>query len=253
VIPGVLSLVAVRMKSSRLTEKAMLDLAGAPVIARLMERISGARAPEAAVVCTSTHPQDDALAALASSRGWAFHRGHELDVIGRFLDVARVRKAHTVIRITGDNPLTDPGMLDHMVTRHLADGIEYSHTDDLPRGTRCEVMQVSALERCYRLAQDPNASEYMTLMIRRPDHFRVLRIDSPWPELRRPELRLTIDTPQDYAVVRAIFEAFGGQPPSLANVIRWLDEHPDVKGLNASMGAHEPEIDMNVRLKGDMA
>lgn len=250
-IPGVLVLVAVRMKSSRLPKKAICDLAGEPLIARLMERLSVTTVPEAVVMCTSTNPQDDALSDLAEARGWDFHRGHELDVIQRFLDVARARNAHTVIRVTGDNPLTDGPMLDHMVKTHLAQDAEYSHTDDLPRGTRCEVMAVSALDRCHKLVADPNASEYMTLMIRRPDHFRVARIDSPWPEIKRPEIRLTIDTPQDYSLVRSIYDNFGGRPPALGAIVSWLDRNPEIAGLNKCVQAETLDGGINVKLRGD--
>ena len=65
-------------------------------------------------------------------------------------------------------------------------------------------MSLKALERCHDLAEDPKASEYMTLMIRRPDHFKVCKVDLADPALKRPELRLTIDTPEDLAVVRAL-------------------------------------------------
>lgn len=248
---GVLVLVACRLKSSRLPRKALRDLAGEPVIVRLFERMQASMVAEDVVLCTSTNPQDDELAALAQQRGWACHQGHELDVIGRFLDVARPRKAHTIVRVTGDNPLTDPPMLDLMVRTLIEAGADYAHTDDLPRGTRCEVIRVSALERCHQLVEDPLASEYMTPMIRRPDHFKVIRVESPWPELCRPELRMTIDTPEDYALMQAIYDAFGGVPPSLADVIAWLDAHPDVKALNSGIQPKELDDSINVRLKGD--
>lgn len=250
-IPGVLVLVAVRLKSSRLPRKALLDLAGEPILARLMQRMTASETAEEVVVCTSTHPQDTDIAELAAHKGWACHRGHELDVMGRFLDVAHARKAHTIVRVTGDNPLTDPGMLDHMVRRQLEEGAEYSYTDDLPRGTRCEVMSTAALERCHQLVEDPNSSEYMTLMIRRPDRFKVLKVDSPWVEIRRPDLRFTIDLPADYAVVKGIYEAFDGRPPALGEVIAWVNAHPEIGTLNAGIEPKDIDSSINVRLKGD--
>lgn len=250
---GVLVLVAVRMKSTRLTGKALKDLAGAPLIERLFERLAGAATPEDIVLCTSTNPNDDPLAELAEKNGWAFHRGHELNVMQRFLDVAHARGAHTVVRVTGDNPLTDPVMLDYMVERHVEDGAEYSYTEDLPRGTRSEVISAVALETCNALAADPDSSEYMTLMLRRPDRFRVLKIQAPDQRLRRPELRLTVDTPEDYAVVRAVYESHDGQPPDLPGVISWLDDNPEVKSLNEAIIPREIDASINVALQGDEA
>ena len=217
--PGVLALVAVRMKSARLPGKAMRDLAGSTLIERLFERLGAAETPQSVVMCTSTNSQDDPLAEIARDRCWDLHRGHELDVMQRCLDAARARQAHTVIRVTGDNPLTDPRMLDHMVERHLDEGAEYSYTEDLPRGT--------------------------------PDRFRVLEVGAPHEFLRRPELRLTVDTPEDYAVVRSVYEAHDGHPPALGAIIDWLDAHPEIVGLNARVRPHEIDHTINVALQGD--
>ena len=221
------------------------------MIVRLGERLGLARELDGQVWCTSTNPQDDPLEALAAEYGYACHRGSELDVLQRFLDVVEARGAETVIRVTGDNPLTDPAMMDHMIRAHREAGAEYTYTEDPPRGTRCEVIAASALRRCRELAEDPDASEYMTLMLRRPDHFKVLPVAATDPAIRRPELRLTIDTPEDLEVVRAVYEAFAGQPPSLAEVIAWLDAHAELRDLNSAIRPKWEADGINVRLRGD--
>jgi spore coat polysaccharide biosynthesis protein SpsF len=242
--------VAVRMKSERCPKKALADLAGRPLLLRLIERVGESARADAIVVCTSTHPDDDVLAELCADNGIFCFRGHELDVLSRFLAVGRERGARTLVRVTGDNPLTDPAMMDHMIAAHLDAGAEYSYTDELPRGTRSEIMAMAALERCHALAQDATASEYLTDMIRRPDHFRVLRVPAPEPAWRRPEIRLTVDVPDDLAVVRAVYEAFAGAPPALEGVIAWLDAHPGVRDRNRHIEPRAP-VGLNVRLKGD--
>lgn len=250
-IPGVVVLVAVRLKSRRLPRKALLDLAGAPVLQRLMERMAKARTPEHVVVCTSVNPQDDPIADLCAAKGFDCHRGHELDVMGRFLDVVRKYDAKYVVRVTGDNPLTDPVMLDRMVEETIARDAEYAHTDDLPRGTRAEVISADALKRCHEMVQDPNASEYMTLMLKRPDKFRILTVPSAVPAVVRPDLRLTLDTPEDYSVVSTVYESLGGDPGPLEAVIDWLDRNPEIAGGNADITPTEIDGSINVALKGD--
>lgn len=252
-IKGVIVTVAVRLKSTRLPAKALADLSGKPLILRLDERLRGARTPEAIVWCTSTAAGDDPLAAIARDNGIACFRGDELDVLSRFIAVARERKAHTVVRVTGDNPLTDPEVLDQMVEAHLAANAEYTHICDngMPRGTRAEIMSAAAVERCHALAQDPSASEYMTLMFKRPDRFRVLAFSPPETAIHRGEIRLTIDTPADLKVMQALFAHFGGAPPRLAEVIAWLDSRPEIKSLNDGAGGGDLPPGINVRLKGD--
>lgn len=246
-----LALVAVRLKSSRLPYKALKDLAGEPVIVRLTERLSLSKEIDEVVWCTSTNPQDAPLLELASKHGIGCYRGSELNVLQRFLDVALARGAKTVVRITGDNPLSDPQMIDQMIHQHHEAQAEYTYTDALPRGTRCEVIEVSALIRCLELVEDPDASEYMTLMLRRPDHFKVLKVTPDHEVLVRPELRLTIDTPEDFAVVNSIYQSFEGAPPPLHEIIKWLDDHPEVRDLNQAIVPYWETAEVNVRLRGD--
>lgn len=252
-IPGVVVTVAVRLKSSRLPRKGLADLAGKPLILRLQERLLGAKTPESIVWCTSTAAGDDPLEVIARENNIPIFRGDELDVMSRFLAVARERKAHTVVRVTGDNPLTDPEALDQMVEEHLANKAEYTHISEngLPRGTRPEIMATSALERCHALVEDPMASEYMTLMLKRPDHFRIHVVTPPDKSVNRGDLRLTIDTPQDLAVMQAIYTHFNGKPPRLAQVIAWLEANPGVRNLNSDVKGESLPADINVRLKGD--
>lgn len=249
----VLALVAVRLKSSRCPKKGLADLAGKPLILRLHERVSQAQEPDRIVWCTSTNVEDDPLEQLANENNVEIFRGDEMDVLSRFVEVAKRHSAAHVIRITGDNPLTDPFMLDIMVREHIAQDAEYTHIaeDGMPRGTRVEVMSVPALIRCHELAQNPAYSEYMTLMFRRPDHFRILQVMPKDISIRRGELRLTVDTPEDLQVVRAIYEAFDGKPPALNTVIGWLDDHPEVKAINEAVRAVDITNDINVSLKGD--
>jgi len=246
-----LVLVAVRLKSTRLPRKALEDLAGKPLILRLNERLRKTRLVDEIIWCTSTNPDDDLLEELAVLNDIPLYRGSELDVLSRFMKVAWSRNAKTVIRVTGDNPLTDPLFMDLMIREHNSTCAEYTYTDDLPRGTRCEIIEVSALEKCHSLVKDPTASEYMTLMLRRPDHFKVIKVNSPDRKINRPELRLTVDTPEDLYVIREIYNAFNGEPPELSRIINWLDAHPDVKKYNQHIIPREIDSSINVQFITD--
>jgi len=243
---NILILVAVRLKSSRLPLKALADLSGKPLIIRLTERVREAKIPSDVVWCTSTHPQDDPLEELANENNISIFRGLELDVMSRFIDVATQRDVSTVIRVTGDNPLTDPVMMDYMVQEHLAQNAEYTYTEDLPVGTRPEIINIKMLKRCHSLLQDPDFSEYMTWMLNRPDYFRTLKINSPLREMKRPEICLTVDTKEDLKKVQAIYRQFHGTPPVLGQIIGWLDKNSELasnkKSIPNSMGKNNYSI-----------
>ena len=224
----VLTLIAVRLKSSRLPRKALANLCGEPLIIRLTERVRQAKIPADVIWCTSTHSQDDPLEQLASERSITCFRGSELDVMSRFIEVADQKDASTVVRVTGDNPLTDPLVMDEMIEAHFENETEYTFTEDLPVGTRSEIIEVDMLKKCHILLQDPDSSEYMTWMLNRPDHFKTLQYEVSNQRIRRPEISLTVDTGNDLSQMQKIYEQYYGKPPVLEEIVTWLDQNPEL-------------------------
>ena len=96
------------MGSTRLPGKVLLDLAGKPMLERVMNRVGGARRIDELVVATTTEPGDDRLAEFCGARAWPFFRGSESDVLDRYYHAARKFGAQTVVRITSDCPLIEP-------------------------------------------------------------------------------------------------------------------------------------------------
>lgn len=249
--PRTLILVAVRMKSTRLSGKALLPIAGKPVLHHLVERLRLAAAVGEIVLCTSTHPQDRVLLDEAAKLGLSSYAGSEDNVMARFLDVAESRQADIVVRVTGDNPLTDPEAIRAMVRQHCVEGADYTFTEDLPRGTRPEIISVPALRRAHDWAEDPSGSEYMTLYFKgNPSVFAMGRWSVPDPALRRPEFRLTLDTPEDLKVLEFVYGRLyqPGRVFPLSAVIELLEATPECVAWNARVPSKVPP-EINARLK----
>lgn len=213
----ILSCVAVRLKSTRCPNKAVADLYHKPLIYRLTERIQEAELPGETIWCTSTNEQDQPLAALAIDEDIPYLQGSELDVMGRFLNAANYYNAEHIVRITGDNPLTDPKLIDRMIERHLETETDYTRCLDAPRGTRPEIIRVSALKELYKII-DPNGSEYMTYQLMLLENKQIFESG-----INRPDVRLTVDTPEDLALMQNLYSDFHGHPPPLAEIIKWYD------------------------------
>jgi len=229
-----LVVVAVRLNSRRLPRKALADLHGEPLIIRLTERVKQARLHSGVVWCSSTHRQDDPLEKLAAQNNVSIFRGSELDVMSRFIKVAIKNNATTVIRVTGDNPLTDPVMMDDMLDTHWAKNSEYTFNEELPVGTRSEIIDVDMMIRCHRLLRNPSASEYMSWMFNRPDQFRTLNVKSRIAGSNYPELCLTVDFQDQLEVMQKIYQYFDGKPPSLDKLIKWIKENGLLEQLTKS-------------------
>ena len=236
-----LSLVAVRLKSKRLKEKALANLYKKPLILRLTERISQAKIPSEIIWCTSKNKNDNKLETLAKLNNISLYRGSELNVLSRFLSVAKKRKADGIIRITGDNPLTDPRIIDLMIRFHIKNKLEYTYTDDLPLGTTPEIISFKALEKCNKVIKDKKYTEYLTFFLKNPKYFKIKKYQVK-KKLNRKDIRLTVDTKEDLEVLKKIYNKYKGYPPNLDKIILWLDKNKNIKEINKNISRNDMDF-----------
>ena len=245
-------LVAVRLKSKRLKEKAILILHDKPLIVKLVERLNKSKETSDIILCTSINKQDDIIYDLSKEFNIKCYRGNELDVMSRFIEIAQKQNIKTLIRVTGDNPLTDPLIMDEMIKSHVLNKSEYTYSEDIPHGTRSEVIETSLLIKCHKMIQDKNATEYMTWMLNRPDYFRVNKYTIQNKDLNRPDISLTVDTANDDEIMKNIFNHFKGEPPQLIDIIKYYDDMPkDIKRKIPLSHLIKSEETINAKFKTD--
>jgi spore coat polysaccharide biosynthesis protein SpsF len=221
------AIIQARLGSSRLPGKVLKPLAGRPVLEHVVTRVKAASRIDEVVVATSTEPLDDAIEAFCDTRGWTCLRGSERDVLSRYADVTVARGADIVVRATSDCPLFSPLVLDAMLARFDPSRLDYLSTN-LPRrtfpvGLDCEVMRADALLKAAGEATDPYDREHVTpYLYRNPALFRV----EGWactPDLH--ELRVTLDTEEDYQRLTALVAARPELLDPQRNVVTILQEH----------------------------
>ena len=237
--PRVVAIVAARMASSRYPGKAMAPLAGRPLLEVLLERIASVPVLDSVALATSSHAENEVLVAVARKMGIPTFQGEEDDVLRRYIDCARNMNADHVVRVTGDNPLTDLESLEALVELHLGAGADYTYVpgDALLMGILSEVVSRSALERSWDRGEAKHRSELMTLYIKEhPDEFRIQTAELP-AGLYRPEYRLTVDEAEDVALMQALFDrlAVPGKLVTTREAIALLDREPELARMNAHL------------------
>jgi spore coat polysaccharide biosynthesis protein SpsF len=235
----VVLVVSARMASSRCPGKALAALAGRPLLEVLLERMAEVRGVHEVVLATSTHAENDPLAELAHRAGFAVFRGEEEDVLRRHLDCAQARGADHVVRVTGDNPLTDVETTEALIARHQADGADYTYVpgDALLMGILSEVISVRALSRSWEKGEARHRSELVTLYIKEhPQEFAIAALELP-RGLYRPEYRLTVDEPEDVRLMQEVFTRLSapGQRVTTRAAIALLDARPELARINAHL------------------
>jgi len=229
-------IVQARMTSTRLPGKVLMDVAGRPMLARVIERVLQAQTLDRAVVATTVQPVDEAIARLCAEQGWPYFRGREEDVLDRYYRAAIVHQADVVVRITSDCPLIEPEVVDRVVREFLErqPGMDYAANTlpprTFPRGLDTEVMRFDALERAWREDEHPAWREHVTPYIyRNPGIFRLHGVIN---EVDYSHMRWTVDTPEDLAFVRRIYEHLGHDRFSWREVLAVLEQHPEWLEIN---------------------
>jgi len=231
---GIGVLIAVRLKSTRLPKKAMIEIEGKTIIEHLIERVKMAKMPNVIIVCTSTHPDDTVLIDVAKKVGVKWFAGSEEDIMERFLQAARQERVDIIIRVTGDCPLIDPEYIDKAVAHHIAKGVDYTRVVGMPVGTGCELFSAKALEKAHTYTVDPNYSEYMSFYFwNNPEVFRMEEIECD-EGVKRPDYRLTVDEIADVELMKEIYQRLyqRGRIFPLKEVIELLDSTPNLVELN---------------------
>jgi spore coat polysaccharide biosynthesis protein SpsF len=196
------------MGSSRLPGKVLLRMQGKTILERCVERLRAAETIDRVVVLTTTLPDDDAIQKEAHRLGVWTYRGPELDVLERYLEAARCYKPEIVVRATADNPLIDIGSVDRIVRAVRSSRLDYCMEHGLPYGAASEAITWQALERVGVLAVDCRYREHVTLYVKEhPEAFRMALLAPP-DSLRHPEIRITVDTPQDFFFVESLIDQY---------------------------------------------
>ena len=257
--PRVVAIVSARMASSRYPGKALVPLAGRPLLQVLLERIASSPELDSVALATSTSPDNQPLVDIARKLGVPAFQGDDEDVLRRYVDCARSMGADHVVRVTGDNPLTDLETLEKLVALHLQTGADYTYVpgEALLMGILSEVIAKSALEASWDRGEARHRSELVTLYIKEnPQEFKIRTAALPGG-LRRPHYRLTVDEKEDVELMQLLFERLQqpGRIVTTREAIKLLDREPELAKLNAHLShkAHNVrsvELDATIRRRG---
>ena len=239
----IIAVVQARMGSSRLPGKVLMPLKDRPALWHIVQRIKSVELIDRIVVATSTESDDDPIVDflewLDDPMVRAF-RGPHTDVLSRFYLALCDDPPEVVVRVTGDNPLVSMSHLERMIKKLVdedLDGVDahYEKTG-LTRGFGSEVYRYQALVDAHLLAVDPEEREHVSLFIKRRPHAFEVAYPEPDPELCS-DLRLTMDYPEDYELLDAVYRAFyrSGERLECRRVLQWLRERPDLGGANADI------------------
>ena len=255
----IVATIEARMTSSRLPGKVLLDLAGKPALQQLVERLRRSRYLDEVVVATTDRPTDDPVVELCRRIDCRVFRGSEDDVLVRVLGAAESVAGDLIVEITGDCPAVDWRHVDQLIETFFAGQYDYvanmAGPCPYPVGFEVQVFPTEVLAEVNRLTQNPVDHEHVSLYIySHPERYRIHYLEAG-PALYRPEIEVTLDTPEDYQLIQSVFQALLPEKPdfSALDVIELLQRRPELLAVTKDVKRKYAENALAERQQADEA
>ena len=230
------AVIQARASSTRLPGKVLRPLAGRSVLGWVVRAAAAAPGIDNVIVATSVEGDDDAVAEEAERQGALVARGPLDDVLARFALAGELYPADAVVRLTADCPLLDPALIGQLAGLWRAQpSLDYVSTvlvRTLPRGFDAELVRAGTLDEQVATAKGADREHVTSGIYANPEKYACSGIVvSPAAE----DLRVTLDTAEDWAVIEAVVAELGDRPGNWREVVSLLRSRPDLVALNAEV------------------
>ena len=234
------------MGSNRLPGKVMKEILGKPILETIVNRARGSHLLEDVVIITTTNPKDDVIVDLCVNKNISFYRGnvktHVKDVLDQVLSGAKEYKGDTIVELISDNPLIDSGVIDKVVQYYFDNDYDYVSNFipqiTYPTGISVQVFPTKLLDEVDKLTSDPTDPEYIKnrenvtwYIYHHLEKYRIGTVEAD-EILRAPKIRLDLDQPEDFILIKTIYEHFNDLKVPLQDVLKYLKENPKLISIN---------------------
>lgn len=230
-------IVQARMGSSRLPGKVMQKIDGDyTVLDYVIKQLQKSKTLEKILVATTNLIEDDVICKRLSLHSIECYRGSAEDVLDRYYQCAKKYAVSIIVRITADNPLVDPNVVDMVVNEYLHNECDLATNTiqrTFPYGTEVEVFSFEALEKAWKNAKMPSEREHVTPFIREPkNRFSLRNIVNAEDH---SHLRYTVDRNEDLQVVREIVKNIISRPILTQDIIKLHKKKPEIFEINKNV------------------
>lgn len=214
-------IIQARTASTRFPRKILQPLpynSSFTVLDQVIARAKRARKVSEVVIATTTNSSDDEIPLAAKRNGAYAFRGSENDVLARYYYAAKERSLDAIVRLTSDCPCIDWNVIDEMIGEFDAGTYDYlSNTlkRTYPHGLDTEIFSFEALRQAFKEAERPEFREHVTPYLYLMGKFRTGNFEAP-VTCYGPNIRITLDTKEDYALICAVYDYLYDRKPNFA-------------------------------------
>jgi len=226
-----------RMTSTRLPGKVLKEVMGKPLLEYQIERLKKVKQADDLVIATTINKSDQPIIELCKKLNINYYRGSEEDVLSRYYEAAKQYQADVIVRVTSDCPLIDPAVVDEVINNFRKSTGKYDYVSNTlertyPRGMDTEVFSIEALKEAYDKAVLTPEREHVTLYIySHPEKFRLFSVKYKKDESSH---RWTVDTEEDFILIKTILEELYPQKPdfTMEDCLELMVKRPELIKIN---------------------
>ena len=227
-------IIQARMGSERLPGKVLFDLTdGKKTIEFLIDQLESSNLQQK-IVAIPRSTMDDILFNFLNNLKISCYRGSKLDVLDRYYHCAKQFSFNHIMRITGDNPLIDPKIVNNAIKQYCDSNCDYltnSIDRTFPNGTEVEIFSFNAVEIAWKNAKKKSEREHVTpYFYNNPEKFKIHYFKQ---QKNQSKFRYTIDRKEDYDLVVEILSRIKKRPIKTSDIIELLTKNPELRKLNS--------------------
>ena len=227
---------ACRNNGTRLYGKPLQNLDienGVSILDYMLDAITNYGAVSETVLAISEGIENEIFIETAKRRNIKYYVGSEIDVLDRLIKSAELVKGTDIFRLTSESPFTYFEAIAEAWKNHVSNNIDLTALDNLPDGSGFEIVTLEAYQRSWAEGDGRHRSELCSLYIREnKDKFKISFVNIP-AHLRRLDIRLTVDYPEDLVFCRKIYDAHKHKAPliPLSDILIFLDKNTELLDL----------------------
>ena len=227
-------IVQARMGSSRLPGKTLLKIDDKKTVLEFgINQLTSSNLLDKIIVATTNLKSDDVIENFVKNMNVDVFRGKSNDVLDRYFQCAKHFSIDTIVRITGDNPLVDPTIIDNLIQKFTLNSYDYlsnAHVRTFPYGTEVEIFSFESLEQAWKNAILPSEREHVTPYFY--NNSNLFKIHNEKRSNNISNLRWTVDREDDLFLVKSIVSKIIKRPILLGDILNLFSKEPKLFKIN---------------------
>ena len=240
----ILAVTQARIGSTRFPEKILKEINGESLLEMHLKRIKKSNLISKYKIATTTEPGVEKIISIAEKFGIEVFQGSIDNVLKRFYYAALPEEPDWIVRLTSDCPLIDAVEVDRVIKHTVDKNYDYvSNTmrPTFPDGLDVEVFKYSCIETAWREAKLPSDREHVTPYIWKNSTYmggNLFNSDCVINNEDYSNIRLTVDTYEDFLVIKEIVSILDSNRP-WEEYVQVLKENPNIINLNMHHARNE--------------